>query len=991
MNKDNTKISTRLVLGFGIITLLVLILSGLAYWQAQSLWVNTREMYEHPLQVSRATRDIKADVLIMHRAMRDIVQEDNPQEIQRAISEFNSSEQQVNKSFDILYDKYLGPKADIDKAYNSFQEWKTIIDETRRLKSTGFADSAEARIERSGIGGKQVTKILNNMDVVINFAKNKAETFYTNAQSDKDSIAWRIWIAVIIIILLTVSIAYYLVQSIRTPLITLTLAADNYSEGNFNSRVNYISTNEIGIVARAFNRLAESIQNTMEIKEKSSRFATLILKDNELKLFSKNLLSALIEETNSQIAAIYYYNKDRQIFEPYESFGLSKENILPFSATENEGEFGLLLAGKKIVHLTNIADDTLFTFRTVTGTFKPRAIISIPIFDGNTITAVISMANLNDYSDSVIQMIHSVYVTLNERINGVLAFHKISEYSKKLDSQNRELETQSHEMLLQSEELKEYNIELELQKKQLNDANQLKSSFLSNMSHELRTPLNSVIALSGVLNRKLIDKIPEEEYKYLNIIERNGKNLLALINDILDISRIESGYEEVICSTVSVYNIVHSIIESQEPIIKEKNITVTNFINEDLPPIVSDSSKIHHILQNIIGNAIKFTEKGSVKISAFEDKDNILISVEDTGIGISSNQIKYIFDEFRQADDRASRKYGGTGLGLAIAKKYSTMLEGNIEVNSKQGVGSVFSLKFPKKISNETFTDHGFYQATNDNYAKDNFNTPTNESKSILLVEDSEPAIIQMNDILEDAGYSITVARNGKEALEIINIESFDAVILDLMMPEVDGFEVLKQIRLKEKTDILPVLILSAKHVTKDELSFLKGNNIYQLIQKGDINKSELLSSIRNMTIGKPKTKIAPTIKNANGTNGNGKPKILLIEDNQDNNITVKAILGETFELIGVSDGNEGIHKAKIHNPDLILLDISLPGLDGYNVFNALRKEPAIGQTPIIAFTAKAMKGDREKLLEFGFNDYISKPIDEQIFHKTINKWLGGE
>jgi CheY-like chemotaxis protein len=179
--------------------------------------------------------------------------------------------------------------------------------------------------------------------------------------------------------------------------------------------------------------------------------------------------------------------------------------------------------------------------------------------------------------------------------------------------------------------------------------------------------------------------------------------------------------------------------------------------------------------------------------------------------------------------------------------------------------------------------------------------------------------------------------------------------------------------------------------VTKDELSFLKGNNIHQLIQKGDINKSELLSSIRNMTMRKPKVSITSNITKVKGTNGNGKPKILLIEDNPDNNITVKAILGEKYEFIGVSDGNEGIHNAKIHNPDLILLDISLPGLDGYHIFDALRKEPAVEQTPIIAFTAKAMKGDREKLIEFGFDDYISKPIDEQIFNKTINKWLYGE
>lgn len=991
MNKENTKISTRLMLGFGIITLLVIIFSGLANWQAQQLWLKTQDLYEHPLQISRATRDIKSDVLIMHRAMRDIVQEDNPQEVQRATNEFDEAKQRVNESFSFLYERYLGPKDNIDSAYKAFHVWLLITDETRKLKSAGYADSAEKRTERSGVGGKQVTKMLNDIEIVIKFAKNKATEFYSQAQKDKDSISIRTWIAIITIILLTLSIAFYLIRTIRTPLKILLLAANNYSDGDYNTRVDYNSSNEIGIVASSFNRLAESVQNNMIVKEKAIRITSAIIKENDISFFSKRILKSLIEETNSQIAAIYYLNKDKQIYEPYESFGLSKENLLPFSAKVNEGEFGLLLAEKKIVHLTNISNDTLFTFRTVTGTFKPRAIISIPILDGDIITAVISIANLNDYSEAAIQMVNTVYATLTERINGVIAYQKIIEYSLKLDTQNRELESQSKELLLQSDELKEYNIELELQKNQLNDANQLKSSFLSNMSHELRTPLNSVIALSGVLNRRLSEIISEEEKKYLSIIEKNGKHLLSLINDILDISRIEAGYEDTIYTSMSIYDTVQSIVESHEPIVAEKNITLSNLISKELPMIVSDSSKLHHILQNIIGNAIKFTEKGYVKISAFEDIRHLLISIEDTRIGIGAEQIPFIFDEFRQADDIASKKYSGTGLGLAIAKKYSTMLEGSINVNSKPGVGSVFTLRIPKKPSNEVVVE----QETNNLRTRNGNNKFSNGkplvTQSILLVEDSEPAIIQMKDILEEAGYSITVARNGREALNIIDTIKFDSMILDLMMPEVDGFEVLRQLRNKENPNLIPILILSAKHISKDELSFLRSNNIYQLIQKGDVNKSELLSCIRNMTQAKDNAKPNPKVQPIVKINGDGKPKILLIEDNPDNNITVKAVLGDKYDFISSTDGKDGLHNALIHKPNLILLDISLPDLDGYEVFKAIRKESNLEQTPIIAFTAMAMKGDREKLIEYGFDDYISKPIDEQLFHKTINKWLFGE
>jgi signal transduction histidine kinase/CheY-like chemotaxis protein len=738
--------------------------------------------------------------------------------------------------------------------------------------------------------------------------------------------------------------------------------------------------------------MAAKVETELAVKESAAWITGLILKENELKPFCKVLLNLLLTKTDSQIAAIYFLNEEETLFEHYDSIGLDKDNCRTFFNHTKEGEFGVALSEKKVVRIKQIPEETIFALSVVTGQFRPREIITIPILEGNKVISVISLAGLHDYSTDSIQLINEIWLPLTARINGVLAFRKIEGISERLDHQNKDLEEKSSELIMQSNELKEYNIELELQKRQLDEANQLKSSFLSNMSHELRTPLNSVIALSGVLNRRLNGTIPVEEYKYLGIIEKNGKQLLELINDILDLSRIEAGKEEIDFTDFSINDLIQDLMNSLEPISQEKGIVLTCYIDHHLPNIVSDYSKCHHVLQNIIGNAIKFTHEGSVEISSKTENGNIYITVKDTGIGISEENIPFIFDEFRQADGKASRIYGGTGLGLAIANRYCIMLEGNLSVESQLGKGSVFTVCLPVKPTYYHFNEPEYQVQP---YIKKgvlqrDIDKSALKGKNVLLVEDNEVTIIQMKEILMAEEYNIKFAKNGKEALMSLEHFTPDAIILDLMMPEVDGFEVLASIRKVKETSRIPVLILSAKHITKEELSFLTGNHIYQLIQKGDINRDELMTHIRNMVIP-PKKETDEKIKlNPNLVISSSKKTILVVEDNPDNMETVKALLAENHDIIEAYDGLEGLAKAQTLLPDLILMDISLPGMDGMEVLRKLKSDKKVQHIPVIALTARAMKGDREELLSYGFDDYISKPVDSTLLEITIKDWLNG-
>jgi len=988
MKLQNTSIGTRLSLGFSIILLFLIILGAVAYLQTQKLWQITDDLYNHPMQVSNATRDIKADITDMRLNLKSIAQDENlsQQELQQSISEINSHEAEVYKSFEIAYSRYLGPRADIDNAYNAFKNWKQLRDGVIKLRLDGDRITAAHAFKIDNAEFRNM--MFDKIQVMIDFAANKADSFFKAGEKEKEKLVFGLKVVLAGISIFSILIVYILYKSIQTPLLALTQVANLYRQGHYNSRSNYVSTNEIGILASAFNNMAVSVQAEIKMNERSATIAQQLIKENELRPFCKELLKALGESTNSQVATIYFLNEDKTRFELFESIGMLAENCKSFSVNNTEGEFGAVLTQKKIVRIADIPNDTVFIFPAVTGQFVPRDLVSMPVLQDNAVVAIISLASIYDFTSESLQLLNEIQLMITARLHGVMSFQTITDISKTLDQQNRDLGEKSRELAMQADELTEYNIELKMQKKQVDEANRFKSAFLSNMSHELRTPLNSVIALSGVLTRKLKDQVSDDEFNYLGIIEKNGKQLLTLINDILDLSRIESGKEEINISRFNIYGLIESIVESIEPIATGKELRIVNTIAHNLPEIESDSTKCYHILQNVISNAVKFTEEGLVEISAKQENNEIHISVRDTGIGIEHEYIPLVFDEFRQADERVARKFGGTGLGLAIAKKYLLLLGGSIEVQSKPGIGSTFTIRLPLLLAGFRDIKNDFEPVMNpaQNTAGSSQNSSSENGKNILLVEDSEPQIIQMRYILEKNGYVVLIARNGKEALESIKISIPDAMILDLMMPEVDGFQVLDSIRSQPETSQIPVLILTAKHVTKNELFFLKGNHIHQIIIKGVVNRTELMAHVHNM-MNPPKKEAVEPVKRKD-SNG-GKPIILVVEDNHDNLETVKALLSEKNEITGATDSVEGLSKARELVPDLILLDISLPGMDGFAVFDELRKDERLRHIPVVALTARAMKGDREELLAYGFDGYISKPIDSEFMEETIEKLMG--
>jgi signal transduction histidine kinase/CheY-like chemotaxis protein/HAMP domain-containing protein len=989
MNLKNIKIGTQLQLGFITLLLLVIVLGIVAYIQADRIQEQTGIIFTHPMEVQRSIGRLHKDIFNILEDMDDALLSDSENEIAENVNLIETWKADASDQIDTLYSHYLGSITEIDSLKNSFIRLTAVCDETIRLIHDGNIKEAASRNKDSGINGRQAEMVLNAINTINTFSINKGNELYRNSLEMHASLNRRLVIILILILFLIVFINYAIIRNIRKPINELSIAAKKFQDGDMNARSSYNLKNEFGDLSVSFNSLVENIQEKTDLEKKVASLAELMLSEYDIKKFFLGTLNAMASYTNSHMAAIYLLSEDKKSFDHFESIGTDNNARQSFDAVYFEGEFGTVLSTQKIHHIRNIPGDTRFAFYTVSGKFFPSEIITIPIIADNEVVAIISLASIAPYSKQSVLLVENIHMALCARIEGILAYHKIKEFSKKLESQNLELEARKAELSAQSVELIEQNTELEMQKKQLFEASRLKTNFLSNMSHELRTPLNSVIALSGVLNRRLAGKIEEEEYSYLDVIERNGKRLLALINDILDISRIESGRQDMEIAPFNANSLIAEAVGMIMPQAKQNNTELHHNDSQASLLLTSDADKCRHILQNLIGNAVKFTENGKVEVAAHLVENGIAITVKDSGIGIAEDQLEHIFDEFRQADSSTSRRFGGTGLGLALARKYATMLGGTISVKSTVGLGSEFTLSLPLRYepvtlsSNTTYSSKPWVPLKHAPPADPGSKTP----KSILLVEDNEPAIIQMKDILAETGFTLLIAHDGTEAMKILEDSIPDAIILDLMMPGIDGFEVLRLVRESERTFKVPVLILSSKYVTKDELAFLKGNNIYQLIRKGDVNRNELLNAMTGMLY--PQAMPGMKSKKTPLPAGN-KPIVLVVEDNPDNMVTVRALLAGNYTVIEATDGHMGVEMAKKHKPDLILMDIRIPGIDGIQALKAIRHDPGLEQSSVIALTASALTQDREAILAHGFDAYIGKPIDEQLFFRTINETLYG-
>jgi signal transduction histidine kinase/DNA-binding response OmpR family regulator/CHASE3 domain sensor protein len=1005
---NDMSIARQLRLALGLILALVLFLGLLAWKQTDLLRMQTKAMYDHPLQVQNAVGDFEIDVLIMHGGMRILLLAESDQEFATVLQDIDAHKADAFQKLEILRNHNLGPPDDVTTLYKNFVKWNSIREETIRLWREGKIKEAAARTKSSGVGGVQLDVLRDHLRKINVFARNKADQLYREAGEHANNLKRQLTVAITFIVLLSLLASYVLLRGIIGPLARLTAAADQFRQGERKVRSGYVSANELGALSAAFNLMADTIETEEDIKENTAQIAGVMLRETELPTFCRELLKKLLQHTGSQIGAVYLLNPQKTEFEPFESIGLAAGGHASFSSTEPEGEFGAALASGQIQHITDIPEDTRFTFAAVGGDFKPREIITIPLLSDHETTAVLSLASLRSYNAGAIRLVKDVLGILTARMNGVLAYRQIQELAQRLDHQNRELELQRRELVAQTEklqaqseelqaqtqELQAQTQELERQRLQVEEADRLKSEFLANMSHELRTPLNSVLALTQLMIARGTGKDAAQETEYLQVIDRNGRHLLHLINDILDIARIESGRVQLTLTSIDPGETCARVLGTVRPLAAERGLELKADYG-DLPRIFTDEDKLQQILINLLSNAIKFTEQGEIRLEAAVDSDQVCFTVRDTGVGIAPEFLPHIFDKFRQADGSSTRRFEGTGLGLAICRSLAKFLGGEITVVSEVGRGSTFTLTLPQTCpelkevddepANRTFSDAAPSQPQPTPSAK------RREPPLILVVEGNPVAALQVRTVFEELGYAVKAAPSGIEALAAIPEVRPDLIVLDLMLPDVDGFQVLEQIRAMPATATIPVLVLTARELTPEDRNRLAHHHIRHFAQKGSLNRDELAACVRRL-LGRAAATVVPHPAPAPQPPVSRRPggPILVVEDNRDNLLVITAVLDEAgYQYVTAADGPTAVARAREELPALIIMDMQLPGLGGLEAAKEIKADPHLKGSPVVALTAMAMRGDREEILAAGLDDYLAKPFDPEELIQLVRRWLG--
>ena len=490
-------------------------------------------------------------------------------------------------------------------------------------------------------------------------------------------------------------------------------------------------------------------------------------------------------------------------------------------------------------------------------------------------------------------------------------------------------------------------IQLKASNARLEEANRHKSVFLANMSHELRTPLNAIIGFSELMTDAREGQFDEATRKrFLDQVLRSGRHLLGLINDILDLSKVEAGQMELRLQMVSVAEAADQVTKTVEPLLAKKNIHLqSNAAEAGL--VLADAGKLKQMLLNLVSNAIKFTpEGGTVSIRANRTEDAVEISVADTGIGIAESDQTQIFQEFHQVDARPGRQHEGTGLGLALTKRFALLHGGDVRVQSRINKGSVFTLRLPvRPPAPERLSQAEAAVAMNGQ----------DSGPMVLVVEDDIAAAELLTRQLTSAGYRTDVARTGTEALSKARELQPAAITLDIILPELDGWEVITQLKSDEATSAIPIVVVSV--VDNPELGIALGAIDYFV---KPVDSKELVRRLSQFDFKR--------------SLGQDEVCVLVVDDEPANRLWLaNALEPAGFTVLVAAGGHEAIELARSHKPDLVLLDLMMPEVSGFDVIEALRSDAATQETPIMVLAATNLTEADKHHLNGRVSDILSR------------------
>lgn len=968
------------------------------------------------------------------------------------------------------------------------------------------------------------------------------------------------------------------------------------SGGDYAVRVEDKGDDNLASISVALNKMASSLEKSFnELADREwlqtglAGLNEAVIGNDNMQSVTGKILSFIAGYTGSQVGALYI-NVNNEQLELENGYALGDATLIE-KIKFGEGVVGQSAKDRKLIVLRDI-DEKAVVISTTSSQIKPTSIVVFPaIFEGE-IKAVVEFGSLNNYNDRDLVFFRNISENIGIAINTVQAREKVQELleetqsqaeelmsqqaeleqiNEELEAQAQQLQTSEEELKVQSEELIETNALLEEKSSSLEQRNFLiqqknteierkaeelalstkyKSEFLANMSHELRTPLNSILLLSRLLSENNEKNLSADQVQYASVIQTSGKGLLQLIDEILDLSKIESGKMTFEYLPVSISKITKGMDALFAPVAKENNIEWSINVHGEIPPVIeTDEQRLEQILKNLLSNAFKFTSQGSVQLNINPDKNRpgyICFSVKDTGIGINEEKQDLIFEAFQQEDGSTRRKFGGTGLGLSISRELAKLLGGEIILSSKTGEGSEFTVCVPGKQGVGVVTVQKEKQFTTVSAAAssapapspkpvilpekemtgrklfiseiipeeiaDDRNEITPGDKIILVIEDDVNFAKALMNFARQKGYKVISAVRGDVGIELARQYLPAGILLDIQLPIKSGWEVMEAIKSNPYTKHIPVHMMSSYqmkkesmlkgavdfinkpvafeqldtifdkikyvlekkenkvliiednykhakalayyletyqvnteifHTVEDSVKSLNKKNVDCVILDKSVtedNSDKLLETIRGnegfenlpiilftgKSLSQPeefklkKYADAIVMKTANSyqrildevslflhlvqnpeENEAGferkimeenslRGKTVLLADDDVRNIysMTKSLEKYQMKVVPAMDGKEALELMKSNPVDVVLMDMMMPAMDGYETIQSIRSKPQYKGLPIIAVTAKAMTGDREKCIAAGASDYISKPVDLDQLVSLLRIWL---
>lgn len=940
-------------------------------------------------------------------------------------------------------------------------------------------------------------------------------------QSFKDSVEFRDTLKIVMLLVIVAGTALTLIivlistVKLRKQVTLLSIAAEEASRGNLEHRVQITTKDEIGHFGETFNKMLDELVRNKKAEKEYSEFIALINQNPTLKEISDAALMKIIKSTHLSFGALYLVSgKSLRLIS---SHGIEK-NIS--NASEDFDIYTNAVVKNEISEF--VFKENYPEIKAGITSIKIQYLLIFPLVYNKETIAVLELASESEPKTDVKNYISSINEQLAIGLVNAKSFEQMENLIGELRVLNDEYQKQNTQIVEQNDELKQLHIqlkekadELARQKEHAIELAKVKSEFLASMSHELRTPLISILGLTELLLKDfgVANKIKDR----LQIVDRNGKKLLALINNILEFSKFESGKIDVKKETFLLGEFIEEIYPNIHQLTTEKELTLVI----DLPKnknilLNTDKVKLEQILLNLIVNAVKFTEKGFVKIKArIENVSELNLTVEDSGIGISIENQKIIFDEFKQVDGSTSRKYGGAGLGLAICKKYIDILGGTLKLKSEVGKGSEFFIQLPNIVLD--VIDVSVHEFLSMKDTSENIGQKSNDA--VLLVNDNIAACQLIGDYLESYSLKVEKIENSTAAKSLINEIKYKAIILnpldncwDLAIqacktqlnrntpiiftlildeqkigwePDIFGFLVnplgsgqiidhfsfaekylkqkIKRVALVGNSDHLPNLQNEIKNISdmadvtispglkeflrlpkladldyilidlnslmddsleicyalsinralknkpvsfilpeniSDELNQRLTTKFKDIALKVKLHPMDILKYLRDKlqieekTVNKriklivePQEETITPLPIEKGPDI--KPTVLIVDDDNDALFTVGEYVKELeCDTIFAHNGMECLSTLSHVRPDLILLDIMMPKMDGFETIKKIREKSNFAKLPVIALTAYAMLDNKSVIEKNGFDDLITKPINFQILSAKLSKYL---